>query len=87
MAKTAKELAEDARCLSEIPVYRVCDGFVFTGIHGDSKETDQSIRGKEVRKELQAGSIALDLPKGHDLRSRMAGHEATLKEKSEMLRS
>ena len=46
-----------------------------------------AILGKEIKKELQAGSIALDLPKDHELRKKMANHERELKEHLETLLS
>ncbi|CAE6956390.1 ZAN [Symbiodinium sp. CCMP2592] len=49
------------------------------------KEMADDVR-KEIKKELQAGNIALDLPKGHDLRKKMANHESELKESLERIK-
>ncbi|CAE7221870.1 unnamed protein product [Symbiodinium sp. KB8] len=43
-------------------------------------------KGKEVKRELTAGSVALDLPKKHELRIKMTTHETELKEQLEVLK-
>ena len=45
------------------------------------------IPGKEIKREINAGSVALDLPKGHELRKKMEKHEAELKNQLELFRS
>ena len=40
-----------------------------------------------MKREINAGSVALDLPKDHDLRLKMNAHERDLKEQLEMFRT
>ncbi|CAE7257416.1 unnamed protein product, partial [Symbiodinium necroappetens] len=45
-----------------------------------------SATSREVKRELGAASVALDLPKKHELRLKMQKHEAELKEQLELLK-
>ena len=76
--RTPKELAEDARLLPKTVshVTSVCPCCSL----GTS---ECSARGKEIKREITARSVALDLPKDHDLRVKMQKHEVNLKEQLE----
>ena len=41
-------------------------------------------QGKEIKKELNAATIAFDLPKGHDLRNQLVGYKAKLESQLEL---